>query len=110
MKSTLDGWRPFEGALVWLQVYNPAAPTWEASLAERVALDLRCGEPRLMRLLSTKPEPDKPEVTRWFLHDAHRPGLDHAAWADSEFCVLTDAADAEAQPDLLSQIESEVSA
>jgi hypothetical protein len=95
--STLTGWTPWTGALVWLTVYNPAAPTWEAILADRVDADLRVGERRLMRLAATRF--DKDGVTHWYLVDATRGG--DRSWADDQFCVLEDASDQETQPDLL---------
>jgi hypothetical protein len=76
-------------------MYRPTAPTQYASLPDRIAADVRYGDPTLMRLMSARV--DEQGLTHWYLI-----GLDgRQSWVDADWAVLTDASDQEAQPDLI---------
>jgi hypothetical protein len=103
-RSTLTGWQPHEGTLVWQQMYNPKRPTEGSSISERVTSGTPYGPRRLMRLHGIVPDHGGPGITRWFLRDPDRPGsVSSCSWVESDWCVLEDASD-RAEPDLFSMI------
>lgn len=49
-KTTVEGWIPEVGALVWLQLWNPTGPHIAATIQERIATGVTYGRRRLMRV------------------------------------------------------------
>lgn len=111
MTSTLQGYVPQVGDLVWQQMYSPQLPYPGASIADRVAHGARHGPRRKMVLLEVVPDYDAAAyarslgqdvaprmVTRWRLQPAdpgQRRGEFPYSLVEDDWCVLEliDAAD-----------------
>lgn len=109
MTSTLDGWQPRTGQLVWETIYSPHPPG--LTLRERIATGNVYMPRMLMRVHGITPDYLGRGVTRWYLRDpdaklgsdptncegwfpskGHGPSLVESDWA-----VLEDASDQEQQ-------------
>lgn len=103
MKSTLTGWQPSVGDLVWQQMYSPQHPAHDSTITERIEHGRTYCARRLMRLHGIRPDFRGQGVTRWFLMDPWRPvatgfptGREGPSWVESDWCVLESVTLAEA--------------
>lgn len=64
MTTTLDGYVPAPGDLVWQQMWSPQQPTPDSSIHERVAHGTPYGERRLMVVDSVTPGHDAHDYAR----------------------------------------------
>lgn len=97
--TTLDGYVPAPGDLVWQQMYSPCDPAWDSTLAERIASGCTYGPRRLMEVVTVtqlKPEDRANEHDRaqWLLQDAdpadRRGEFPYSSVTDN-WCLLEDA-------------------
>lgn len=89
--STLHGWLPTVGSLVWQQMYDPQRPKHDSSIEERIAAGAGFyGKRRLMRVHSVTPDSHGPGIHRFALGEPDRHGP--TSWTESDWCVLEDAA------------------
>ena len=103
--STLTRYVPQVGDLVWLQMYDPQAPTPEATIEERVAHGQTYGQRRQMIVRGITPDYDSTAysrslgldvaprlVTRWTLQDPdpqrRRDECRGYSWVESDWSVL----------------------
>ena len=99
--STLDGWLPEIGGLVWMQMYDPQRPAYDSTIEERIAADVDTyGSRILTRVLGLVRDHDgRPGITRFHTKDdGCGPGLfpsrGHGeSWTESDWCVLEDASE-----------------
>jgi hypothetical protein len=95
-KSTLTGWTPAVGDLVWVQMYSPQLPEVDSTIEERIAHGKTYMDRRLMIVMAVHPDHPRVGVTRW---STRKPGPDKgpAYWSgcDSDCCVLEDASSEE---------------
>ncbi|MBO0811934.1 MAG: hypothetical protein J2P23_07790 [Microlunatus sp.] len=116
-RSTVAGWQPTIGQLVWETIYSPAYPDWHASIEERIVHGSVYQPRHLMRVHGITPDyvwessdgKRRGPVTRWFLRDPSKRlgsplseglfptnGLQGPSWIESDWAVLEDASDQEA--------------
>lgn len=103
--STLDGYTPAVGDLVWQQMYDPGHPEADSTIEERVAHGRPYGPRRQMIVRSTTKNYDAHEyarqmgqalpprlVERWALQAAdlkdRRGECRGFSWVESDWCVL----------------------
>lgn len=107
-QTTLEGWVPAVGGLVWQQLYDPTKPRWDSTIEERIANGQLYGARRMMRLYSVGPCPGGcgshdpgPGVWHFHLRDPWRPtlrlfptdGREGPSWCESDWVVLEDASE-----------------
>ena len=102
--STLDGYQPKPGDLVWEQMYRPSHPDWDSTIEERVAAGVTYGTRQRMIVVSVTPNYDchtaarelgrdlPPKlVTKWVLQaedPRERRGEFPYSSVGSDWCVL----------------------
>lgn len=95
-RSTLHGWEPRVGDLVWVQMYSPQHPEIDSTIEERIAHGKTYLERRLMIVTAVHPDHPRPGLTCW---STRKPGRDlgPAYWSgcDSDCCVLEEATEDE---------------
>lgn len=89
--TTLDGYQPAPGDIVWQQMYNPQTPTPDSTITERVAAGATYGRPRLMIVREIHAHDDG-RRTRWVLQvtdpNRRRGGTHGYSWVEDDWCVL----------------------
>ncbi len=99
MSSTLDGWMPDVGSLVWQQMYDPQRPKHNSTIQERIAAGATYGTRFLTRVRAVTRNSDN--TVRFHTKDdgcGHGmfPSRGHGdSWTNSDWCVLESAADVE---------------
>lgn len=97
MRSTLTGWQPRVGDLVWQQMYSPQRPAVDSTIEERISAGATYGDRRRMIVTRVVPDFNVPGLTRWCMR---KPGRDlgpaHWSYVESDWCVLEPVTLAEA--------------
>lgn len=103
--STLRGYVPQVGDLVWQQMYSPCSPALDSTIHDRVARGDLYGERRRMVVRAVTPNYDSTayarslgadvaprRVTRWALQDPDparcRDECRGYSWVEDDWCVL----------------------
>lgn len=90
MTSTLDGWQPAPGDIVWQQMWSPVTPRHDSTIEERIAHGVKYKRRRRMEVVAVVRDYEL-GLDRWILRPADpkdRRGEFHHSIVESDWCVL----------------------